>query len=77
MRLFNEYYLSLVIAGSSKNSIFEDWELEQSFRPRFGRNWWIWVPTVNNNGGNFKKGVCTDLSFIWLCFSLSITCFRN
>ena len=69
-------YFSFVIAGSSKNSNFEQWELESNHRPRFGRNWWFWVPYFNNNGGKFRKGLTTDVSLNFLCFSVGVTWYR-
>ena len=65
-------HLSFIVSGSSKGGVFEDWE-----RPRFGRNWWFWLPKISNNGGGFKKGNCTDVGIMWLCFSADFTWFRN
>lgn len=76
MKITEKLFISFVIAGSSRHSVFEQWELESAHRPRFGRNWWFWIPALNNNGGGFKRGNCTDLSVNWLCFSLGLIWFR-
>jgi len=73
--IINNCYLSCIISGSSIGSTFEQWELESSHRPRFGRNWWFWCPSISNNGGNFSKGKCTDIGIYWLCFCISLTLF--
>jgi hypothetical protein len=77
MRLSKYLYLSFVMAGSSKGGVFEQWELESEHRPRFGRNWWYWKPSLTNNGGNFKKNRNTDISFYWFCFVFSVTLFAR
>ncbi len=68
-------YLSFVVAGRSTNEKFEQWELDSPHRPRFGRNWWFWLPSFTTNGGRFKSHQNTDISFRWLCFSMSLTTF--
>lgn len=70
---FKNLFISFVMSGSSKGSVFEQWELESKSRPRFGRNWWFWLPSYNWNGGKFKNYENTDISILWLCFSVSIT----
>lgn len=73
MQIGRSLFLSFVIAGKSKGNTFEQWELDAKTRPRFGRNWWYWVPSLTTNGGRFKNYENTDVSFHWLCFSLSLT----
>lgn len=68
-------YLSFVVAGKSANEKFEQWELDSPHHPRFGRNWWFWLPSFKTNGGRFKPHQNTDINFRWLCFSLSLTTF--
>lgn len=68
MQIRNNVFLSLVMAGSSKGSTFEDWE-----KPRFGRNWWFWMPKPSTNGGRFKRHETTDIGISWLCFCVSFT----
>jgi hypothetical protein len=75
MQLTNNIFLSFVVAGKSKNEIFEQWELDAPTRPRFGRNWWYWTPTFRTNGGRFRSHENTDINFHWFCFSLSFTVF--
>ena len=77
MQLFNGVFLSLVTAGSSKDSVFEEWEISAPERPRFGRNWWFWKPTFKTNGGHFKSYENTDVGIQFLCFSLSLTVYSR
>lgn len=44
-----------------------------SARPRFGFNWWFWLPHINWNGGRFSRGEVVDVNFNWLCFWCSVT----
>lgn len=75
MRLFKNVFLDFVAAGSSNGSVFEQWELASKARPRFGRNWWYWLPDFSTNGGKFKSDECTDINFSWFCFCFSLTVF--
>lgn len=75
--LWRSTYLSLSVAGSSANSKFEQWELESAHRPRFGRNWWFWLPSLQHNGGRFRDFENTDTTLRWLCFSASLTVFAR
>jgi len=72
---FKNIYIHIGMAGRSTNEVFEQWELDASTRPRFGRNWWFWMPTFSWNGGRFKPYENTDISFHWLCFWASFTVF--
>jgi hypothetical protein len=65
-------FVGATIAGSSKDSIFERWELESKHRPRFGRNWWFWVPSITSNGG-WAKYQTLDIGLNWLCFAAWVT----
>ena len=68
-------YFGLVLAGKTKNEVFEQWELDAPTRPRFGRNWWFWKPTFKTNGGKFRLHETTDINFHWLCLAMWITVF--
>jgi hypothetical protein len=73
MRLLDNVYLSFVLAGKTTNEVFEQWELDAPTRPRFGRNWWYWLPSLTSNGGRFRSDEITDINFHWLCVSISLT----
>lgn len=66
-------YVGFVMAGKTTNEKFEQWELDAPTRPRFGRNWWYWFPSIRTNGGRFRKHETTDVNFHWLCFAAWIT----
>jgi hypothetical protein len=52
------------IAGRvSLGTMFEDLE-----SPRFGFNWWLWIPKYSDNGGKFRKNEVIDVDVTWLCF---------
>ena len=73
MRIKDNIFFGVVIAGKTTNEVFEQWELESKHRPRFGRYWWFWMPSISNNGGGFRKNKTTDISFRWLCVSVYLT----
>ena len=73
MQIRKNIFLSFVLAGSSKGSTFEQYEIDAETRPRFGRNWWYWLPSLTNNGGRFKSHENTDINFHWLCFGILFT----
>jgi hypothetical protein len=75
MQLSNNIFISFVIAGKTTNEIFEQWELDATTHPRFGKNWWYWWPNIKSNGGRFRSYENTDINFHWLCYSLSLTVF--
>jgi hypothetical protein len=77
MQITDYTFISLVMAGSSKGTKFEQWELDAKSRPRFGRNWWLWRPNFKSNGGKFKQWENTDIGLQWLCFSLSLTVYSR
>ena len=77
MQITKNIFISFVMAGSSKNSIFEPWELETNHPPQYGRNWWFWVPSLSTNGGRFKADENTDINLRWLCYSISLTAFSG
>jgi len=72
-QLTKNIWVGALLAGSSENETFEQWELDAPTRPRFGRNWWFWKPTFNTNGGRLRSYENTDMSFHWLCFTMWIT----
>jgi hypothetical protein len=39
--------------------------------------WGTWLPEFSSNGGNFKRGLCTDISVRWLIFSINFLWFRR
>lgn len=73
MRVPSNVYLSFVLAGKTTNEVFEQWERDSKYRPRFGRNWWFWAPTLHSNGGRFRSYENTDINFHWLCLCISFT----
>ena len=73
MRLTENVYLGLVMAGSSKGEVFSQEKLNAWTRPRFGRNWWFWLPVLNSNGGRFQKNLCTDINLHLFCWVVSLT----
>jgi hypothetical protein len=75
MQLAKNIFISFVVAGKSANEVFEQWELDSPHRPRFGRNWWFWLPSLKTNGGRFRCHENTDINFHWLCCSISFTVF--
>lgn len=75
MQLSKNIFIGYVVAGKSTNEVFEQYELDATTRPRFGRNWWYWVPSLSTNGGRFKSWENTDINFHWLCISISLTVF--
>jgi len=75
MQISKNIFASFVVAGKSTNEIFEQWELDAHTRPRFGRNWWYWWPSLCSNGGRFRSCENTDINFHWLCFCISFTVF--
>jgi hypothetical protein len=75
MQITKNVFIGVVVAGKTTNEVFEQWELEASTRPRFGRNWWFWLPSLTTNGGRFRSHECTDINFHWLCFAPSLTVF--
>lgn len=78
MQITKSIFICFVMSGSSKGNAFEQQELESTHRPRFGRNWWFWVPAITSNSGKFGKDECTNVDIYWLCFSLGLTVFpRN
>jgi len=77
MQLTKNIFIGFVIAGKTTNEIFEQWELDAPERPRFGRNWWFWIPSIMTNGGRFKSDQNTDINLRWLCFVLSLTVYMR
>tara|TARA_R110002073_G_scaffold302985_1_gene470779 strand:+ start:218 stop:481 length:264 start_codon:yes stop_codon:yes gene_type:complete len=77
MQITDYIFINLIVAGSSKGVEFEQWELDAKSRPRFGRNWWFWLPNPVTNGGRFKPWETTDIGLQWLCFSLSLTVYSR
>ena len=77
MQITDYIFIDLFVAGSSKGVEFEQWELDAKSRPRFGRNWWFWLPNPVTNGGRFKPWETTDIGLQWLCFSLSLTVYSR
>ena len=77
MQLTKSLFIGVVVAGSSKGNTFEQWELDAKTRPRFGRNWWYWLPSFGWNGGKFKKHENTDISFYWFCFVFNVTLYAR
>ena len=77
MRIFKRISFHTAVAGSSINTVFEQWEMDAKTRPRFGRNWWFWTPTPRSNGGRLMRGRTTELSVHWLCFSATLTVYRD
>ena len=77
MQITDHIFINLVAAASSKGVEFEQWELDAKSRPRFGRNWWFWLPNLFTNGGSFKPWENTDIVLQWLCFSLSLTVYSR
>tara|TARA_R110002074_G_scaffold9343_1_gene36980 strand:+ start:51 stop:314 length:264 start_codon:yes stop_codon:yes gene_type:complete len=77
MQITDYIFINLIVAGSSKGVEFEQWELDAKSRPRFGRNWWFWLPNPVTNGGRFKPWENTDIGLHWLCFSLSLTVYSR
>ena len=77
MQITDHICINLVAAASSKGVEFEQWELDAKSRPRFGRNWWFWLPNPVTNGGRFKPWETTDIGLQWLCFSLSLTVYSR
>ena len=73
--LTNNIYFGATLAGRTTNEKFEQWELDAPTRPRFGRNWWFWWPTLRTNGGRLRSHQNTDINFHWLCLSMWITVF--
>ena len=73
IKLTEHIYFCFVLAGKTTNEIFEQWELDAPTRPRFGRNWWFWKPSLRTNGGRFRSYENTDINFHWLCASISLT----
>lgn len=73
MQLTKNIFLNFVAAGKSANEVFEQWELESAQCPRFGRNWWYWLPSLRTNGGRFRSHENTDINFHWFCYSISFT----
>lgn len=37
---------------------------------RFGFWWWYWVPYIGTNGGRPWRDRCSQITILWLCFSL-------
>lgn len=68
-------FFGATLAGRTTNEKFEQWELDAPTRPRFGRNWWLWWPTLRTNGGRLRSHENTDINFHWLCLSMWITVF--
>ena len=75
MQLTKNIFISFVIAAKSTDEIFEQWELYSPYRPRFGRNWWYWLPSLRTNGGRFRSNENTEILFYWLCYSISLCVF--
>jgi hypothetical protein len=73
MQLGKNIYLGVGMAGRSYDSNFEQWELDSPHRPRFGRNWWFWLPKLITNSGRFRCYENTDINLNFLCFWVSIT----
>jgi len=73
IKITKNIYFGAVLAGRSKDEVFEQWELDAPTRPRFGRNWWFWVPSLRTNGGRFRSYENTDINFHWLCLAMWIT----
>ena len=71
--IWDNTYLSILMAGKTTNEVFEEWELQSKHRPRFGRNWWFWMPSFRTNGGRFRCYETTDMAFNWLCLGISFT----
>jgi hypothetical protein len=73
MQLAKHIHIGGTMAGRSTNEHFEQWELESPHRPRFGRNWWFWWPSLRTNGGRFRSHENTDINLHWLCFAAWLT----
>lgn len=73
IQLTKNTFLSFGVAGKTTNEVFEQWELDAPFRPKFGRNWWFWKPTIHANKGYFRSHQTTDVNFYWLCFYACFT----
>lgn len=75
LQITKNIYFGATLAGRTTNEKFEQWELDAPTRPRFGRNWWFWWPTLRANGGRLRSHENTDINFHWLCLSMWITVF--
>lgn len=75
LQLTRNIGVAMTLAGKTTNETFEQWELDVPTRPRFGRNWWYWFPSIRTNGGRLRSHECTDVNFHWLCLAASITVF--
>lgn len=62
---------SLVMAGKF------DGKPDETITPKFGRNWFYWLPKIKYNNGKFWKNEVTDIGLIWLFWVLDITIFGN
>jgi hypothetical protein len=77
VQITKSVFISFVTAGRTTNEVFEQWELESKHRPRFGRNWWFWLPSLHCNGGRFRRHENTDITLHWLCFSVAFTVYSR
>lgn len=77
LQLTNNIFCGVVVAGKSTNEVFEQWELDSPHRPRFGRNWWFWFPSLESNGGRFRSHETTDINFHWFCFCVYLTVYSR
>lgn len=46
-------------------------------KPRFGRNWFFYLPSLSWNKGIFWKNEVTDTTFRWLFFWIGLTIWGN
>jgi len=42
-------------------------------KPKFGRNWFFFLPRIRWNGGKFWKNEVVDVCFLWFIFCFIIT----
>ena len=72
MEIINNVYVSFVTAGKLNPDDYEHLKECNPCPPRFGRNWWTWIPDVGLNlFGNKNRLEMVDIR--WLCYAFSIT----
>lgn len=64
-------YINLVMSGKFNG------KKDETIIPKFGRNWFYWLPKLKNNKGKFWKNQVTDIGIIWLFWVLDITIWGN
>lgn len=65
----NKFHISFIIAGKIESEeSYNNLKEVNEVPPRFGRNWWYWLPKITKRSKEYKTVFAIHL----FCFSFSI-----